>query len=605
MAEDITDCKVSYLKGGDSSLWKTGIITSQAILYKNLYDFIDLKIYGVTKEIEYDFIVKPGGKVSDIKFRYKDIDQVGIDETGNLIIKTDSGVLTHKKPVCYQMIDGEKRVVSGRFVLIGMNIIGFDVDEYDQNFTLIIDPAVLVYSGYLGGSGNDENSWAMTVDSQGAVYLTGWTNSPDFPLSDPILAYNSGLVDVFVVKINPDGRSLDFSTYIGGDGYDAGFGIEVDTKGNIYVAGETESYNFPIKKPLISRKVGAWDAFILKLKRNGRILMYSTYFGSSDCDSGKDIAVDDDGSFYVLGTTRSPYFPIKKAFQKNFGGYWDAWVAKINSTGNKLVYSSYIGGSGEEDGLAIDVDSKGYAYVTGCTHSENFPLVKPIQNNFGGINDAYVLKVSKNGKRLLYSTYLGGSYEDCGYGIVVDSKGYVSISGETRSKDFPILYPIFKKKAGGYDVFAAKLAPKGDGLVASTFLGGKAHDHGRRIALDSEEAVYITGLTFSPDFPLKDALYKQYSGEGDVFVVKIDPDWTRLAFSSYLGGTGWDAGQDIAVSDSGLIYITGFTGSDNFPVHRLFQKKKARYIDCFIKNPPHLVLIGWMRLNQDHPLLPM
>jgi len=580
--DDLTDFSVNYFKGQNVSDWKTGIKASKAVVYKNLYDHIDLKLYGVISEIEYDFIIRPGGKVSDIKLQYKDVNQVEIDGSGDLLIKTDFGVLKHEKPICFQQINGKRKNVSGRFVLLDENIFGFDVDEYDMNFDLIIDPMVLVYSGYLGGSGNDENSWAIDVDSQGAVYLTGWTNSLDFPLADPILSSHSGIVDVFVVKVNPDGRSLDFATYVGGSGYDAGFGIEVDSKGNIYVAGETESYNFPVKKPLISRKVGAWDGFVLKLKRNGKALLYSTYFGSSDCDSGKDIAIDKDGNYYILGTTRSPYFPLKKAFQKNFGGYWDAWVAKINSTGRKLVYSSYIGGAGEEDGLAIAVDSKGYAYVTGCTYSEDFPLVKPIQKNFGGIFDAYVLKVSKNGRRLIYSTFLGGAREDCGYGIAVDSKGYASISGETRSKDFPTVDPIVKKKRGGYDVFAAKLVPRGNRLEASTFIGGKKHDHGKRIALDLEGAAYITGVTFSQNFPTKDALYKKYSGDGDGFVVKIDSNWKKLVFSSFLGGSSWDVGQDIAVDESGQIYITGFTESDDFPAYRSFQKKKARYADGFI-----------------------
>lgn len=580
--ESLTEFSVNYFKGKDVSDWKTGIKASKAVVYKNLYDHIDLKLYGVTREIEYDFIIRPGGKISDIKLQYKDVNQVEIDGSGNLLIRTDFGVLKHKKPFCYQQINGERKNVSGRFILLDENIFGFEVDEYVQDIDLIIDPMVLVYSGYLGGSGNDENSWAMDVDSQGAVYLTGWTNSLDFPMANPILSSNSGIVDAFVVKVNPDGRSLDFATYIGGSGYDAGFGIAVDSKGDVYVAGETESYNFPTKNPLISRKVGAWDGFVLKLKRNGRALLYSTYFGSSDCDSGKDIAIDKDGNYYILGTTRSPYFPLKKAFQKNFGGYWDAWVAKINSSGNRLVYSSYIGGIGEEDGLAIDVDSKGYAYVTGCTYSEDFPLVNPIQNSFGGIIDAYVLKVSKNGRRLIYSTYLGGAREDCGYGIAVDSKGYAFVSGETRSSDFPTLNPIFKKRAGGYDVFAAKLVPKGIHLEASTFIGGKENDYGKRIALDQEGSAYITGVTFSQDFPQKDALYNQYSGDGDAFVVKIDPEWDMLNFSSFLGGTGRDVGQDIAVSDSGSIYITGFTESDNFPAYRSFQKKKARYADGFI-----------------------
>jgi hypothetical protein len=580
--ENLTDFTINYFKGKDVSNWKTGIPTSEAVIYNNLYNQIDLRVYGAAREIEYDFIVRPGGKVSDIHLQYNGVENVEIDDKGDILIKTDFGILKHKHPYCYQEINGKKTNVSGHFVSLGENIFGFEVDEFNGNYDLIIDPIVLVYSGYLGGSGYDENSWAVAVDSRGAVYLTGWTNSPDFPLSAPIIPFNIGDVDAFVVKVNPDGKSLGFATYIGGSGYDAGFGIEVDSKGDIYVAGETESFNFPLKKPLVRNKVGAWDGFVLKIKKNGRKLLYSTYFGSLDCDSAKDIAIDAKGAFYLVGVTCSYHFPVKKAFQPIFGGYWDAWVAKINPAGDSLVYASYIGGLGEEDGLAIGVDSKGYAYVTGCTYSEDFPLVNAVQKEFGGISDAFVLRIAKNGKRLLYSTYLGGSKEDCAYGIAVDSKGYASISGETKSKNFPISNPIYKRRKGKYDAFAAKLVPKGTSLLFSTYIGGKENDHGKRIAIDSEGATYITGVTFSENFPVKKAFYKNYSGGGDVFLVKIEPDWDKISFSSYLGGSSWDTGQDIVTDNSGNIYITGFTESDDFPVFESFQMKKAKYADCFI-----------------------
>jgi len=503
-----TDHKVNYFRGNDKAKWHTDIRTSRAVLYRELYPHIDLKVYGVEQQIEYDFVVKPGGEVSDINFAYIGVKKTNIDEVGNLVVQTEFGQLAHAKPVSYQLIEGEKVGVNAEFKKMENNTFGFRCAEYNQNYDLIIDPVVLVYSSYLGGS-NSDSSRGIAVDSEGAAYVTGDTYSSDFPSQNPYQETNSGYSDAFITKINSSGNALVYSTYLGGSGDDSGYGIAVDSIGAAYVTGETRSLDFPTQNP------------------------------------------------------------IQEGFG---GGYSDAFITKISSSGSVLVYSTYLGGSGQESAVCIAVDSEGAAYVAGYTYSDKFPTRNPIQGTRADSNDVFITKISSSGSVLVYSTYLGGSSFDGGRGIAVDSEGEVYVTGYTESSDFPSQNPYQETSPGHSDAFIAKLNSTGSALVYSTYLGGSSSDKGYDIAVDSEGAAYVTGNTDSSDFPTQNPIQGNHgSGDRDTFITKLNSTGSALVYSTYLGGSGDDKGNGIAVDSIGTAYVTGETQSSGFPTKNPIQ----------------------------------
>ncbi|MGD8537158.1 MAG: SBBP repeat-containing protein [Candidatus Aminicenantes bacterium] len=456
---DIAEYKVNYFIGDEESKWKTGLSTSEAVLYRGLYKNIDLKVYGVEKEIEYDFIVRPGGEVSGIRFEYRDVKRTEIDEEGSLVIETEFGSLKHIKPAGYQEIAGERIEVDAEFRRVGDNIYGFFVEEYSENYELTIDPMVLVFSTYLGGTSGD-NGQSIAVDCLGAAYVTGYTASTDFPTQNPIQASKAGgaYYDVFITKINPSGSALVYSTYLGGSYDDYGYSIAADSSGAAYVTGRTQSTDFPTQNPIKASNVGN-DAFITKINPAGSALVYSTYLGGSIDDWAMGIAVDSSGAAYVTGMTASGDFPTQNPIQASWAGRSDVFITKINPSGSALVYSTYLGGSSADCGIGIAVDSSGAAYVTGDTGSLDFPTMKPIQaSHAGGEFDVFITKINPGGSALVYSTYFGGSgYRDLGYGIAVDSEDDTYVTGYTYSTDFPTKKPIQASHAGNEDAFIAKL----------------------------------------------------------------------------------------------------------------------------------------------------
>jgi uncharacterized repeat protein (TIGR02543 family) len=584
---DVTEHKVNYFKGNVTSNWRTDIQTSRAVLYKELYSNIDLKVYGIEKQIEYDFVVKPGGEVSDIGFQYYDVEKTRIDAEGNLVIKTKFGELMHAKPVCYQVIKGERVEIQAGFMEIGDNHYGFRVKGYNRNYELIIDPVVLVYSTYLGGSGSDW-SYVTAVDPEGSAYVTGYTNSIDFPTKNPIQGYKAGVSDIFIAKINSSGSALIYSTFLGGSGEnwygigDHGSGIAVDSEGMVYVTGGTWSEDFPTKNAIQGGYGGQGDAFIAKVNSSGSAIIYSTYLGGSGGDGGNDLAVDSEGAAYVTGTTESENFPTKNAIQGGYGGGEDAFIAKVNSSGNAIIYSTYLGGYGQEYGNNIAVDSEGAAYVAGDTNSADFPTKNAIQGGYGGGEDAFIAKVNSSGNAIIYSTYLGGSGQDSGRGIAVDSEGAAYVTGFTASINFPTKNPIQGYNAGQYDAFITKVKASGSDLIYSTYLGGSAWDPGYGMAVDLEGAAYVTGFTTSINFPTKNPIQEYNAGAADVFIVKVNSSGSALIYSTYLGGSNNDQNYGMAVDSEGAAYVPGMTESENFPTKNAIQGANAGVSDIFI-----------------------
>ncbi len=381
------------------------------------------------------------------------------------------------------------------------------------------------YSTYLGGSSLDAG-YDIAVDSVGNAYVTGVTASDNFPLASPIQGRYRGwpYYDAFVTKIDASGSVLSYSTYLGGSKYEHGNSIAVDDLGNAYVTGDTDSHNFPTSSPIQeSFAGGSFDAFVTKINASGTALSYSTYLGGKHTDNGHGIAVDSEGNAYVTGETSSTNFPLASPIQGSFKwGSHDAFVTKIDASGSTLSYSTYLGGSSNDKGYGIAVDSEGNAYVTGETSSANFPLVSPIQGSHpvleGG--DVFITKINASGNALSYSSSLGGSFSDFGYGIAVDSEGSAYVTGTTYSSDFPLASPI-QHSGSYYSAFVAKINASGSALSYSTYLAGSDNDFGRGIAVDSRGNAYVTGDTQSKDFPLASPIQGSLAGPRNAFVTKI------------------------------------------------------------------------------------
>jgi Beta-propeller repeat/Putative binding domain, N-terminal len=370
---------------------------------------------------------------------------------------------------------------------------------------------------------------------------------------------------------------LVYSTYLGGNNSDFGYGIAVDSSGNAYVTGSTPSTNFPTTNPLQASNLGFGDldAFVTKINASGSARVYSTYLGGGGPDNGRGIAVDSSGNAYVVGYTGASNFPLKVPIQSSYGGSGaDAFVTKINAAGSALVYSTYLGGSGSDFGYGIAVDGAGNAYVIGGTQSSDFPTSNSLQANYDGVGDAFVTKINAAGSAYVYSTYLGGSGYDIGYGIAADATGNAYVTGVTQSIDFPTMNPLQASYRGNVDenengdAFVTKINPSGSAYVYSTYLGGSGGDAGYGIALDSSGNAYVTGRADSSDFPTTNPL-QTYAGIGNTFVTKINTAGSEYIYSTYLGGSAASLGFGIAVDGSGNAYVTGDAGANLTTVNPL------------------------------------
>ena len=572
--------KANYFIGNDAKKWRRDVPTYAKVKYHAVYPGVDLVYYGNQRQLEHDFIVAPGADPRLISLRLEGAKKLSLDLRGDLVLKTQNGEIRLQKPVIYQEVDGVRQEIAGGYRLEGENLVGFEVATYDVTKTLVVDPT-LVYSTYLGGSGTDV-AYGIAVDSAGHAYVTGYTSSANFPTESAFQGTSAGNYDAFVTKLSPTGSALVYSTYLGGNGIDIAKGIVVDSAGNAYVTGYTGSNNFPTKNPFQRARAGYYDAFVTKLSPTGSALVYSTYLGGSGGDFANGIVVDSAGNAYVTGQTSSTNFPTKNPFQGASTGGSDAFVTKLSPTGSTLVYSTYLGGSGTDFANGIAVDSARNAYITGYTHSTNFPTKNPFQGVYpGGYYTAFVTKLSPTGSTLVYSTYLGGSYADVAYGIAVDSVGNAYVTGSTGSGNFPTKNPFQGVSAGNFDAFVTKLSPTGNALVYSTYLGGGFPDFAYGIALDSSRNAYVTGYTKSTNFPTNHPLQPAHAF--DAFVTTLSPTGSALVYSTYLGGSNSsDIGYGIAVDSTGNAYVTGYTHSTNFPTKNPFQGANAGGYDAFV-----------------------
>ncbi len=558
---------VNYFIGNDPKKWRTGIPTYTRVRYRNIYPGIDLLYYGNHRELEYDFVLAPGADAKLIRMRFDGVRHLQRAANGDLVASAPDGALTLRRPLVYQVEDGRRVPVHGKFVLAAQNTVRFRLGRYDRSKPLVIDP-VLMYSTFLGGKGTD-TAYAIAVDSSGEAYIAGSTSSTNFPVTPGAFqpqdnaAANQSLTG-FVAKLNAAGTALVYATYLGGSG-----------------ASSTITLNI---------------------------------------DSIRAIAVDSAGDAYVTGTAGSTDFPVTQgAFQTTNKAAANevptSFVTELNPTGTALVYSTYLGGSGSplctancsgypggDTGYGIAVDTAGEAFVTGQTYSTDFPVTSDAfqtTNHAAGAKEynAFITKMNAAGTALVYSTYLGGSGAagagDSSAAIAVDSSGNAYVAGETASTDFPVTSEAFQTTlhASGStytysDAFVSELNPTGTALVYSTFLGGSSSDFASGLAIDTSGNAYITGTTSSSNFPVTSGAFQTadnctINGNpcSNAFITKVNPSGSALVYSTHLGGSGGvihlsptlssadgDHATGIAIDSSGDAYVTGKTPSSNFPM---------------------------------------
>ncbi|CAN5358519.1 hypothetical protein BH20ACI2_BH20ACI2_28050 [soil metagenome] len=581
--------KVNYLRGNDPSAWVTGVPTFETVRYSELYDGVDLVYYGnELGQMEYDFEVAPGADSSQISLSFSGAESIKVDETnGDLVISTLAGELRHHEPVAFQYLADGKQSVDARYETLPGGKVSFQVGEYDVSIPLIIDP-IIGYSTYLGGSGDVDFANSVTVDGSGNAYLTGSTNSANFPTLSPFDGTFGGdqfNFDAFVTKMNATGTAMIYSTYLGGSSDDNGLGIAIDGAGQAYITGFTNSSDFPTASPFQALRNGtSYDGFLTKLNASGSGLVYSTYLGGSQNDSALSVAIDGSGFAYVAGETASSNFPSAAAFQLTYGGgASDAFVTKFNQAGNGLVFSTFLGGTSDDLALGIAVNASG-VHVAGATTSTNFPLANAADGTYGGggFFDGFVSKLNAAGSALTYSTYLGGSDYDAARGIALDSGGNAYITGTTASTNFPVLAAFQATRSGtSDDAFITKLSAAG-AFVYSTYLGGTGTDHGSSIAVDPAGTAYVTGSTSSTNFPTADPLQATSGGATDAFVTNLSASGSSLVYSTYIGGSSFDDGIAIAIDSAQNVYVAGGTDSANFPTVGPFQAARSGASDAFL-----------------------
>jgi hypothetical protein len=573
---DSTQAQISYFRGAAKD-WRTGIRTYSSVVYSNLWPGIDLVYSGTVNRLKYEFIVQPGADPRQIRMAYRGSDApLAVRQHGELEISTPLGVIRDDQPVSHQ---GRYKPVTTQFVVQeraadGSQSYGFKVGEYDRGRTLVIDPAIRIYSGFIGGNGDDEGH-SIAVDGVGNAYVTGITTSAQatFPeTAGPDLIYN-GPTDAFIAKIRADGTGLVYAGYIGGDGDDAGHAVAIDTSGNAYVTGWTTSTeaSFPVQGGPDLVFNGVIDAFVAKINPTGTGLVYCGYVGGDEEEEGFGIAVDSTGRAYLTGLTASSEATFPKLIGPGltFKGVVDAFVARVKADGSALEYAGYLGGAGDDQGRSIAIDSSGNAYVAGLSSSTEttFPMVGTLGPSFSGNTDAFVAKINSTGAAITYSGYIGGTGIDEAYGIAVDTFGSAYLTGRTTSTEatFPKAVGPDLTFNGGIDAFVAKVNPAGSALVYAGYIGGSGDDEGFGIAVDGALTAHVVGRTTSTEatFPKANAFDLTLNGPADAFFAKVSATGTALTYAGYVGGSGLEEGFGIAINGLRRSYVTGRSTSED------------------------------------------
>jgi hypothetical protein len=505
IAKGQRDGYYNYFIGNDPAAWASFVRFYDTIEVQGAYPGIDIRYYFDGGRLRYDYQVTVGANPSQIRFNLEGANDYQVDADGELLISTSLGEVRHGKLRAYQQTNGKDHEVTCRFESLPGRVIGIKAVGYDKEKPLIIDP--LVYSTFIGGSSAEQGN-SIAVDNSGNAYVTGNTPSANYPTT--VGAYDvsqNGNTDVFVTKLDANGSTLVYSAFVGGSGLDFGNAVAVDGNGNAYLTGYTGSSNYP--------------------------------------------------------TTSG-------AYSQSLNGYnYDAFVTKLNPSGSALIFSTYLGGTNTDNGIAIALENVfGNIFIAGETFSSDFPTTSnAFDKTYNGGDDIFVTKLNTSGTGLVFSTYLGGKSYDVVHSMAADVNGYPCVVGETTSTDFPLQSSYIKNSTDGLynDVFVAKLNHGGAGLMFSTYLGGSSHDYANSVAFDANRNVYVTGCTYSSDFPTTAGAYSQTYHNYEAFITKINYTGASIDYSTFIGGTGTDVGSSILTDASGNAYITGRTTSTDYP----------------------------------------
>jgi hypothetical protein len=603
----------SYFKGGRSQ-WRVGLKSYSQIVYRDLWPGIDLAYAGTVNQIKYTFVVRPGADPDQIRLAWRGASEVALSAAGELAVTTPLGGFTDERPVSWQESNDRRTPVATRYRLATQDepsaaTFGFEVGEYDRGRELVIDPAMLVYAGFLGASSFDLGN-SIAVDAAGNAYVTGsvFSSGTGFPATvGPDLTPN-GVFDAFVAKVNADGTALLYAGFLGGSGTDRGNGIAVDSEGYAYITGETTSNegSFPVtvgpdltfNSDLSFRP----DAFVAKINRFGTALVYCGYIGGGGGDDGNAIAVDGDGNAYIGGGTTSTEtsFPVAVGPDLTYNGdFADGFVAKVNAAGTALDYCGYIGGatlpfgSNGDHVTGIAVDDGGNVYAVGRADSDEttFPVTVGPDLTYNGNYEAFVAKIDPSGASLLYAGYIGGTDRDEALSVAVDGAGNAYVSGFTSSDEttFPVTVGPDLTFNSFVDAFVVKVAADGTALDYAGYIGGDSFTVGTGVAVDSEGNAYVTGTTSADEtaFPVAvgpDLTYNGGDEDGDAFITKVAADGATLDYAGYIGGSEDDRGAGIAVDTAGNAHVTGSTSSDEttFPATVGPVLTQAGSFDAFV-----------------------
>jgi hypothetical protein len=558
-----------------------------SVSYANLYPGIAVRFDANASGLESEYRIEPGGDPGRIRIRYQGAASRRLNAEGEVEIRLKQGVWRERRPSAWQPGEGgSKDPVGVSWKLNPDGTLGFAMEAYDRGRPLIVDP-VISYSTYLSNATAAAFSAATStaIDSSGNIYVAGWIEGNTLGPTSTGQTVNNGSVDAFVAKLSPTGAVV-FITYFGGSGDDRALGLAVDFLNEPWITGSTSSYDLPLRNAFQSSLNGYRNAFIVELNSAGGLL-FSSYFGGSGPDQGNAIATDATGNAYVVGDTQSGNFPVRGAAQASYGGAQDAFVAKFSSNGTPQ-YATFLGGSALDHGTGIAVDINGYAYVTGGTTSSNFPTTSGVfQRALKGSEDAFVAKLNGNGSQILFSTYLGGTggsllAPEQGAAIAVDSQYDVYVAGVTPSSDFPVVSPAAQSTyIGSGDGFVTKLNPTASALLASTYLGGTGIDIVTGLAVDHFGAACVVGYTSSVDFPSTYPTQSTFAGLYDSFITILNPSGSGFYYSTYLGGSGIDAANGVAIDTFGNVSVVGQTGSLDLPLLNQLNRSHAGGIDAF------------------------
>lgn len=594
---------INYLKGGDSAQWQRGLPTYASVVFREVYPGVDLEIRGRSGRLDRVYRIGPHVDPTRISWQYDGVDDIVLEPASGaarLMLPTSGHSdaprganlesipqVMLRPPRAWQQVGARQVEVAVHYAWRGYDVVGLELGAYNPQLPLFVESSA-DYATYLGGSLNDLGN-AIAVDGQGNAYVTGQTRSVDFPVVPGLQPQLTDGADAFVAKLDPSGSHLVYATYIGGSRDDAAEGIAVDATGSVYLTGWTNSSNFPTRTPIQSELAGGDDIFVLKLEPSGETLAYATYLGGSRDEFSDAVDIDATGHAYAGGWTRSEDFPTAQALQSENAGQQEAFVVKLQPTGEALAFATYLGGSQDDRVEDLAVDAAGLSYVAGWTASDDFPTQGAAQpTHAGGGHDAFVASLEANGSELRYATYIGGSGDDGGCGVAVDSSGSAYVSGDTGSPDFPVTNAFQPDYGGGlYDSFIVKVNPAGSALMYATYVGGDDMDFGYGMAVDDTGMAYVTGETQSRNFPTRNATQPANHGSWDVAVVKLDPAGGKQVYATYFGGNRTDFAYSIAVDPAHNIYVAGWTESTDLPTESALQPSTGGATDAFVLKVPY------------------